>query len=118
MEKEPQNRKCSFSVMGCFDEKCSPPENVKNTRFFCTFHIDKTPTQVTVHSYICSKTQVFVSTVADRMVLSAQELFAIEKMATAGMDNKKIAITLGLPLSTTKRWLEGELVSHSVGRRG
>ena len=30
------------------------------------------------------------------MVLSAQELFANEKMATAGMGNKKIATTLGL----------------------
>ena len=30
------------------------------------------------------------------MVLSAQELFAIEKMATAGMGNRKIATTLGL----------------------
>ena len=55
------------------------------------------------------------------MVLSAQERFAIEKMATAGMGNKKIATTLGLPLSTTKRWLqrlrsEGEMVSHNVGQ--
>ena len=37
------------------------------------------------------------------MVLSAQELSPIEKMATAGMGNKKIATTLGLPQSTTKR---------------
>ena len=54
------------------------------------------------------------------MVLSAQELLAIEKMATAGMDNKKIATTLGLRQSATKRWLqrlrsEGEMVSHNVG---
>ena len=30
------------------------------------------------------------------VVLSAQELYAIEKMAVAGMGNKKIATTLGL----------------------
>ena len=48
-------------------------------------------------------------------------MYAIEKMAVAGMGNKKIATTLGLPQSTTKRWLqrppsEGEMVSHNVGR--
>ena len=32
-----------------------------------------------------------------RMVLSAEEFFAIEKMAVAGMGNKKIATTLGVP---------------------
>ena len=55
------------------------------------------------------------------MVRFAQERFAIEKMATAGMGNKKIATTLGLPLSTTERWLqrlhsEGEMVPHHAGR--
>ena len=40
------------------------------------------------------------------MVLSTQELFAIEKMATAGMGNKHIGTTLGLPQSTMKRWLQ------------
>ena len=68
-----------------------------------------------------NKNPVFVSIFTTRMVLPAQELFAIEKLATAGMGNKKIATTLGLPQSTTKRWLqrvrsEGEIVSHSVGR--
>ena len=53
---------------------------------------------------------------ACEMVLSAQELCVIEKMAIAGMGNKKM-----LPQSTTKRWLqrlrsEGEMVSHNVGR--
>ena len=53
------------------------------------------------------------------MVLSAQELLA--KMATAGMGNKKIATTLGVPQSTTKRRMqrlrsEGEKVTHNVGR--
>ena len=31
------------------------------------------------------------------MVLSAEVFFAIEKMAVAGMGNKKIATTLGVP---------------------
>ena len=39
------------------------------------------------------------------MVLSAQELYATEKMEAAGMGNKKIATMLGLPQSTTKRRL-------------
>ena len=47
------------------------------------------------HSQICSKTKVFVSIFAAKRVLSARELFAIEKMATASMGNKKIATTLG-----------------------
>ena len=73
------------------------------------------------HSHICSKTQVFVSIFATRMVLSGQELFAIEKMAAAGRGNMNIATTLGLRLSTSMRWLhrlrlEGEMVSHNVGR--
>ena len=73
------------------------------------------------HSQICTKTPVFVSVFAARMVLSAQELFAMKKMATAGMGNKKIATALGSPQSTMKRWLqrlrsEGEMVSHNVGR--
>ena len=51
------------------------------------------------------------------MVLSAQELYASEKMAVFGMGNKKIATTLDLPQSTTLWWLQrlrskGEMVSH------
>ena len=47
--------------------------------------------------------------------------FRLEKMATSSMGNKKIATTLGLSQSTTKRWLqrvrsEGVMVSHNVGR--
>ena len=66
------------------------------------------------------QSHVFVSSFTTRMVLSAQELFAIEKKATAGMGNM-IATALGLPQSITKRWLqrlrsEGEMVSHNVGR--
>ena len=58
------------------------------------------------HSHICLKSQLFVSIFTTRMVLSAQELFAIEKMAIAGMGNKKIATTLGLPQSTKNRWFD------------
>ena len=46
------------------------------------FHIDNTPTQEShplTTATFCSKTQVFVSIFATRMVLSAQELLAIEK---------------------------------------
>ena len=51
------------------------------------------------------------------MVLSAQELFAIENMATAGMGNKKITTTLGLPNEAVVAEAPlGEMVSHNVGR--
>ena len=75
------------------------------------------------HSHICFKTQVLKVFSLPRWSCPHRELFAIEKMATAGMGNKKIATTLGLPLSTTKRWLqrlrtEGEMVSHNAGRQG
>ena len=76
-------------------------EGRPNETLFFYFGPLLTPT----HGQICSKTQVFVSIFVTRMVLSAQELFAIEKMARSGTGNKKIAITLGLPQSTTKRWL-------------
>ena len=65
--------------------------------FFCTFHIDaqhRLMTHAVQHSHIRLKSFVFVSIFTTRMVLSAQELFAIEKMATAGMDNTKIATAL------------------------
>ena len=58
------------------------------------------------HSQMCSKTLVCVIIFPARMVLSALELPAIENMATAGLGNKKIATTLGLPQSTTMRWLQ------------
>ena len=38
------------------------------------------------------------------MVRSTEERFATERMATRGFGAKKIATTLGLPQSTTKRW--------------
>ena len=55
------------------------------------------------------------------MALSAKALIAIEKIDAQSMGNKKIATTLGVPQSTTNRWLqrlrsEGKMVSHNVGR--
>ena len=54
----------------------------------------------------CLTSQVFTSILTTRMVLSAEELFALDRMAVDGMGNKKIAETLGVPLRTTKRWLQ------------
>ena len=56
------------------------------------------------------------------MVRSAEELFAVEKMAAQGTSIKKIAVTVGVFLSMTKRWphqlrSEGEMVSRSVRRQ-
>ena len=55
------------------------------------------------------------------MVRTAEDLFAIEKMAAQGVGNKMIATALGLPRSTTKHWLQrrrsdGEMVLRNVGR--
>ena len=55
------------------------------------------------------------------MVRSTEERFAMERVATRGFGAKKIAITLGLPQSTTKRWLQrlrsdGDLASRNIGR--
>ena len=55
------------------------------------------------------------------MVLSVQELYDNETMLIAGMGNKKIAITLGLPQSTKKRRLKrlhsgDDMVPRNVGR--
>ena len=45
----------------------------------------------------------------------------MERMAIRGFGAKKIAATLGVPVATTKRWLqrlrsEGEMVSRNIGR--
>ena len=80
-------------------------EMCHQTTDFCTHASGSTSKY---HSKICSKTQVFVITFATRMGLCAKDLFAIEKMATAGM-GKKVATTLGLLHSTTKRWLQTAL---------
>ena len=55
------------------------------------------------------------------MVRSTEERFAMERMATRGFGAKKIATTLGLPQSTTKRWLrrlrsDGDVASRNIGR--
>ena len=45
----------------------------------------------------------------------------MERMATRGFGDKKIANTLGLPEATTKRWLrrlrsDGDVAPHNIGR--
>ena len=104
MEKGAQNRKYSCLLWAPFNEKCLSALKfvIKHQFFFfCTFHIDKTPTQETSHpctTATCdSHPTVFSSICTTRIVLSAQELLAIEKKPTAGMGNQKIA--------TTKEWL-------------
>ena len=58
---------------------------VAKQRFFCIFHID------TQHRLVTSidAPQPDLLRFATRMVLSAKELFAIERMAIAGMGHKK-----------------------------
>ena len=58
------------------------------------------------NSHICLKSLVFASILLAKMVRSARELFAIERMAARGPGSKKITEALGVPLSTTKRWLQ------------
>ena len=75
----------------CFCQKMLPQRNVRQNNRFPTLH---TPTHTSLtrdtksahHSLIFLKSQVL----ACKMVLSAQELYAIERMAVAGMGNKKI----------------------------
>ena len=55
------------------------------------------------------------------MVRSAEERFAMERTATRRFGSKKIATTLGLPQSTTQRWLrrlrsDGDVASRNIGR--
>ena len=45
----------------------------------------------------------------------------MERMATRGFGGKKIAVALGVPEATTKRWLQrlrsdGDMASRNVGR--
>ena len=108
-----------------FDEKCSlchkNGDKTARVAHVASTHNHAEDTKPVHHCHMCLKSQVFVSIFTTIMVLSAQELFATEKVAIAGTGKKKIATTLGLPQSTKKRWLqrlrsEGEMVSHSVGR--
>ena len=73
------------------------------------------------NSIICLKPHLFTSIFRAGWCGSAEELFATEKMAAQGLGSKKIATTLGLPLSTTKVWLQrlrsgDDVVPRSVGR--
>ena len=105
--REAQKGKMFMSALGTPLMKNDPRhKKCDTTADACTSSIDNTPKKETAHPCTTfAPKHVFVSCFATRMVLSGQELFAIEKMATASMGNKRIATTLGLPLSTTKRWL-------------
>ena len=57
------------------------------------------------------------------MVRSTEERFAVERMTNRGFGAKRIATTLGLPQSTTKRWLQrlrsnGDMASRSGAEAG
>ena len=43
---------------------------------------------------------------ACNVVRSIEERFAVERMAAQGLSRKKITEAVGVPLSTTKRWLQ------------
>ena len=58
----------------------------------------------------------------NNMVRSAEERFAVERMATRGFGSKKIAAALGVPEATTKRWLrrlrsDGDMASRNIGQK-
>ena len=55
------------------------------------------------------------------MVRSAEERFAVERMAKRGFGAKKTAAALGVPEATTKHWLrrvrsDGDMASRNIGR--
>ena len=57
----------------------------------------------------------------NNMVRSAEERFAMERMATRGFGSKTIKALLGVPVSTTQRWLQrlrsdGDTASRNMGR--
>ena len=113
MEKRsPKTDVSFFFFLFCspFDVENSSHKMFLNSRILHISHRHTSLTHDTKskhHSLICHKTTsvLFKIILATRMVLSAQELYAIAKMAVAGMGNRKIVTTLGLPQSTTKRRL-------------
>ena len=55
------------------------------------------------------------------MVRSTEERFGMQRMTAQGLGSKKMWEALGVPLSTTKRWLQrlrsdGDMVARSVRR--
>ena len=87
---------------------------IQNSKFFHIAHRRTSLTHDTKsmhHSHICLKSHVFVSIFTKRMVRSAEDLMTIEKMAAAGMGNKKIKEALGVPaVDTQLRSPHGTLV--------
>ena len=56
----------------------------------------------------------------NNMVRSAEERFAMERVATRGFGSKKITAALGVPVSTTQRWLQrlrsdSDIASRNIG---
>ena len=91
-----------------FDEQCVPFQKSFKTTDVRPFHIDaqhRLVTSIDAPQPHLSQIPSVYKHVTCEMVRSAQDFFAIEKMAAQGMSIKKIATTLGLPQSTTKRWL-------------
>ena len=98
-------------------------------KFIAKQHIlpDRTLTHMTdlmtyphTTSHISHKSQVFFKP-SHTMVRSAEERFAMERMATRGFGAKKIAAALGVPEATAKRWLRklrsnGDVASRNIGR--
>ena len=92
------------------------------------FFLHCTPTHIT-DSMTCPHTTSHISLEIlsvsrhshNNMVRSAEERFAMERMATRGFGSKKIAAALGVPVSTTQRWpqrlrSDGDMSSRNIGR--
>ena len=72
-------------------------------------------------SYISLKIPSVFKPSHNNMVRSAEERFAMERMATRGFGSRKIAAALGVLVSTTQRWLQrlhsdGDMASRNIGR--
>ena len=76
---------------------------LKKQQVFSTLHIDTQPR--TRHEIRAPPHQAFTNILRTKWFAPHRNCTPCQKMAAAGMDNKKIATTLGLPQSTTKRWL-------------
>ena len=79
----PKNYRQHLHVRANFDQQCFTALNFVMKHHAPQHHLCQCPS-------VCK-------VLTTRMVLSAEEFFAIDKMAVAGMGNKKIATTLGVP---------------------
>ena len=90
--------------------QCSRLKKIQNNRFFphCTStHINTGDITSMHHSLMFFKFQLFYKQFACEMVRSAQQLFAVDKMAAQeeaaqGISIRKIAETVGVPLRTAQ----------------